>query len=223
MSRLSESPLGVAMMSIVLSVAIPAVAVGALSSCAGLRPHLGAAVAADDGKTLDATVALIGDSLTVGEFTTLPAGAAERGLRLDISAQIGRRIPEGVEELRHLPGRNLVVVALGTNDAQVGLTDAAADALIEQTLAVAGPTTPVMWLTVYRGPTSPEGPAVEVFNAALARAVPRHANLVVADWAAVVRSQPALLATDQIHLTEVGYATRSRWLVHHMASLLAPG
>ena len=222
MSRLSESPLGVAVMSIVLSVVIPAVAVGGLSSCAGPRPRLGPVVAAADGRTLDATIALVGDSLTVGEFTTLPAGAAERGLRLDISAQIGRQIPEGVDELRRLAGRDLVV-ALGTNDARVGLTGEAADALIDQTLDVAGAATPVMWLTVYRGPASPEGPAVEVFNAALARAVPRHPNLVLADWAGVVRSQPALLAADQVHLTEAGYATRSRWLVHHMASLLAPG
>lgn len=222
MSRLSESPLGVAVMSIVLSVVIPAVAVGGLSSCAGPRPRLGPVVAADDGRTLDATIALVGDSLTVGEFTTLPAGAAERGLRLDISAQIGRQIPEGVDELRRLAGRDLVV-ALGTNDARVGLTGEAADALIDQTLDVAGAATPVMWLTVYRGPASPEGPAVEVFNAALARAVPRHPNLVLADWAGVVRGQPALLAADQVHLTEAGYATRSRWLVHHMASLLAPG
>lgn len=223
MSRLSESPLGVAVMSIVLSVVIPAVAVGGLSSCAGPRPRLGPVVAADDGRTRDATIALVGDSLTVGEFTTLPAGAAERGLRLDISAQIGRQIPEGVDELRRLAGRDLVVVALGTNDARVGLTGEAADALIDQTLVVAGAATPVMWLTVYRGPASPEGPAVEVFNAALARAVQRHPNLVLADWAGVVRSQPALLAADQVHLTEAGYATRSRWLVHHMASLLAPG
>lgn len=222
MSRLSESPLGVAVMSIVLSVVIPAVAVGGLSSCAGPRPRLGPVVAADDGRTLDATIALVGDSLTVGEFTTLPAGAAERGLRLDISAQIGRQIPEGVDELRRLAGRDLVV-ALGTNDARVGLTGEAADALIDQTLDVAGAATPVMWLTVYRGPALPEGPAVEVFNAALARAVPRHPNLVLADWAGVVRGQPALLAADQVHLTEAGYATRSRWLVHHMASLLAPG
>lgn len=223
MGRFSESPLGVAVMSIAFSIVIPVVAVAGLASCSGSRPVLGAPVAADTGAEVQAEVGVVGDSLTVGQFATLPVAAAQRGMKLEISAQVGRRIPESIEEIRRVAvGRELLVMALGTNDAQPDLTADAADALIDEAFAAAGPDTRVLWLTVYRDPSSAEGPAVEVFNLALTRAVPRHPNLAIADWAAVVRGQPGLMADDGVHLSDAGYATRSRWMVHQVAALLAP-
>ncbi len=206
-------------------VVVVAALVAGAAGCSGARPTLGERVpAAGDGVTLrGARVALVIDSLASGEFTTLPNRAEARGVRLDISAQSGRRVPSGAEELRRLsPDHELVVVALGTKDAEPGLTAEAAAALIDGALRATAPDTPILWLTVHRRPGTPAAAAAGVFNAALGAAQARDRRLVVVDWAGVLTARPDLLDVDGIHLTPDGYAVRSAWLVDRMVERLAP-
>lgn len=191
--------------------------------CAGVRPTLGAPVASEAlAGPVGGRVALVGDSLTVGEYATLPIAAESRGVRLDISAEPGRRISGAVPELARLArGHDLVVMALGTNDAADGLTPAAATALIDAGLAAAGADVPVLWLTVAHPAGTPAAEAAGVFNAALVDAAGRHGHLTVADWAGFVGGRPELVAGDGIHLTEDGYAVRTAWLVDRVLERLA--
>ena len=95
---------------------------------------------------LGTKVAIVGDSLTEGVRTRLPPLAASYGFDVKIDAKQGRDIEAGLAPLTKLePNRDLVVVALGTNDARADLTVAAAQARIEQMLAVVGDKTPVLW------------------------------------------------------------------------------
>lgn len=207
------------------------VAVLALAGCSGVRPTLGdrvpAGVAGSPGSGAGGTpaapvrVALVGDSLTVGEYATLPGAAEARGVRLDISAEAGRRVPTGAEELRRLAvDHDVFVVALGTNDAEPGLTPERAAALIDAALWSVAPGATVLWLTVHRAPGTEAEAAAAVFNESLRVAVARHPQLVVLDWAGVVASRPELLAPDGIHLTPDGYAVRSAWLVDRVVEHL---
>lgn len=202
------------------------VAAVALSACAGVRPTLGAEVVTSDGRTrASARVAVVGDSLTVGEYATLPRMAESRGLRLDVSAESGRRVASGADELHRLAAdHDVFVVALGTNDAEPGLTAEQAGALIDGALWSVTPDATVLWLTVHRPASDGIDPASSVFNDALRAASSRHQGLVVLDWAGVVASRPELVGEDGIHLTADGYAVRSAWLVDRVVEHLpVPG
>ena len=99
---------------------------------------------------LGTKVAIVGDSLTDGIRTWLPALQSSYGFEAKIDAETGRDIDAGVAPLKKImTGEDLVVVALGTDDARSGLTATDADALIEKMLGVIGDR-PVLWVNVYR-------------------------------------------------------------------------
>jgi lysophospholipase L1-like esterase len=200
------------------------VALVALGGCSTARSRVAGDPVARAAR-VRGVVALTGDSLTVAELGSLPRAATARGIRLAITAQVGRTTAEGTEALKGIyapadPRPDVVVVALGTNDATVDLTASRADELIDATMAVPDTDTPVLWLSIYRDPRSAQGDAVDRFNLALRRATARHPNLSVADWRAYIVGHLDLMAADGVHLTDAGYVARTDWLVGVVAARL---
>ena len=113
---------------------------------------------------LGTKVAIVGDSLTEGIRTRLPVLQSSFGFEAKIDAQTGRDIDASVAPLKKImAGEDLVVVALGTNDARSGLTATDADALIEKMLAVIGDK-PVLWVNIYRADTKGTTAAALLFD-----------------------------------------------------------
>ena len=165
-------------------------------------------------------VAVVGDSLTVGVQDSLPRDSRERGFTVEIDAKKGREIPEGVKVLQKLaPGKDVVVIALGTNDARTSLDAKAATDLVDQAIAVAADTVPVLWVNIYRDPKTEVGKAAIRFNTVLDSLKARHSNLTVADWASVMKTNVKLMAGDGIHLTDDGYRQRSVWIADQIVEL----
>ena len=194
----------------------------AVTACSASRPKVtgGAAAAAASGK-VRGVVALTGDSLTVGQLGSLPPGAEARGIHLLVAARVGRTTVEGAAALRGIYDHpDLVVVALGTNDATADLTATKADDLIETAMAVVDSDVPVLWLSLYRDQHTPEGSAADRFNLSLRRATSRHPNLAIADWRAFVVNHLDVMAPDGVHLTDAGYAARTTWMVGEIAARL---
>jgi lysophospholipase L1-like esterase len=167
-------------------------------------------------------VVVVGDSLTVGVEENLRKLADLHGFTLDLSAQNGRQIPAGVAELERLdaPGADLVVIALGTNDAaQPGFTRQTADTLIDEAMAATGDA-PVLWMNVWRDPRTPAGAKAAEFNEELVAAEARHSNLTTLDWASYVDDNPEIIDADGIHHTWEGYVARSRWMRDQIVAAL---
>jgi len=167
-------------------------------------------------------VVVVGDSLTVGAEENLRKLADLHGFTLDLSAQNGRQIPAGVAELQRLdaPTADLVMIALGTNDAaQPGFTRPAADALIDEAMAATG-NAPVLWMNVWRDPQTPAGAKAAEFNEELVAAQDRYPNLAALDWASYVDDNPEIIDADGIHHTWEGYIARSRWMRDQIVSRL---
>jgi lysophospholipase L1-like esterase len=167
-------------------------------------------------------VVVVGDSLTVGAEENLRELADLHGFTMDLSAQNGRQIPAGVEELRRLdaPSADLVMIALGTNDAaQPDFDRQVAATLIDEAMAAAGDA-PVLWMNVWRDPRTPAGAKAAEFNEALVAAQGRHPNLTALDWASYVDDNPEIIAADGIHHTWEGYVARSRWMRDEIVSRL---
>jgi hypothetical protein len=197
-----------------LRAGVAVVSLTLLASCADDGGRSVTTTAATEYEPVSGRVVVVGDSLTVGAEENLRRLAELHGFTLELSAASGRQIPAGVEELRRLdaPSAELVVVALGTNDAaQPEFERALADERIDQALAVTGGA-PVAWVNVYRDPGTPAGDAARVFNQALLDAGSRHATLSALDWAWYVRTHPEVMADDRVHHTWEGYVARSRWL-----------
>jgi hypothetical protein len=172
-------------------------------------------------RPLGTTVAIVGDSLTEGVRTRLPPLASQYGFDVRIDAQQGRDIQAGLAPLSKLePNRDLVVVALGTNDARASLTVPVAQARIEQVLAVIGDKTPVLWVNIYRSDTKDASAAAHRFDLALEAEAAVRPNLTVLDWSSYIQSRKDLMGKDGIHLTSAGYDDRAAWLARAIADEL---
>ena len=166
---------------------------------------------------LGTKVAIVGDSLTEGIRSRLVPFAARYGFDAKIDAENGRDIEGSLSALKKaVTGRDLVVVALGTNDARSGLTAADARARIDQVMALV-PSTPVLWVNVYRADTKATTAAAGVFDAELTTATSRYPNLTVLDWSSYITTRPELIGADHIHLTADGYDSRASWLASQIA------
>ncbi len=173
-------------------------------------------------RQVSGSVAMVGDSLTVGAHEELQARAALHGFTLDINARDGRRTGEGAGEVAaSAPGHDLVVIALGTNDATgPDFTSEAATVLIDDALAAVDPAVTVLWVNVHRAPGSTAGEAAETFNEALDDAADRHPNLVPLDWDGWMDDHRDLVSDDRLHLTDEGYQARAEWLAAAIADHL---
>jgi hypothetical protein len=166
-------------------------------------------------------VAIVGDSLTEGVRTRLPPLAASYGFDVKIDAKQGRDVAAGLAPLTKLePDRDLVVVALGTNDARADLTVEAAQTRIEQMLAVVGAKTPVLWVNIYRSDTKDASMAARRFDLALDAEAAVRPNLTVLDWSSYIQDRKRLMGADGIHLTSAGYDDRAAWLARAIAGEL---
>jgi len=167
---------------------------------------------------LGTKVAIVGDSLTDGIKTRITPFAARLGFDAKIDAQTGRDIEAGLSPLKKIvTGRDLVVVALGTNDARSGLTATEADTRIDEMMALATGK-PVLWVNIYRSDTKGTMAAADLFDQQLAAATSRYPNLTVLDWSSYIRNRPELMGADHIHLTSDGYVARAEWLALQIAA-----
>lgn len=157
-----------------------------------------------------ASVFLVGDSITVMARMDqeVPPGWA-------VDARAGRTTPEGIAvvEERDLADVDVVVVALGTNDAA---DDAATyGARVDRMLDAIGPGPEVVWINVDAN-TAELARAADGVNAALDDAARRHPRLVVADWDAYVaehEDEDDLRSGDGIHYGVRGSEIRRDYTV----------
>jgi hypothetical protein len=190
---------------------------GAPTSVAG-SPGPTTATTTETLPPLGTKVAIVGDSLTDGIKTRITPFAARLGFDAKIDAQTGRDIEAGLSPLKKIvTGRDLVVVALGTNDARSGLTAAEADTRIDEMMALAAGK-PVLWVNIYRSDTKGTMAAADLFDQQLAAATNRYPNLTVLDWSSYIQSRPELMGADHIHLTSDGYVARAEWLALQIAA-----
>jgi lysophospholipase L1-like esterase len=167
-------------------------------------------------------VGVVGDSLTEGSKDALGALAGAKGLEIQIDAERGREA-EGAAPLvqKVATGKDVVVVALGTNDSRKGLSVADATKLINEIMLQVGAEQRVQWVNVVRQDSKATVAASANFDQALNQAADRFENLTVLDWAAYVKDHKAVMAGDRIHLTEKGYDERAQWLIDEIVSAAA--
>ena len=167
------------------------------------RPAAPAAAAREPGR---ATV--IGDSLAVGTQTLLPA--ALPGWSVSTDARKGRTLAEGMQVLggAEVPTGSVLVFSLFTNDTPTAT--AALEAALRAAAAKVGPQGCQVWATIARpvpgGGGEPANRILRELDGGQVSGTP----VVVADWAALVARQPALLAPDGVHGTPSGYQARAR-------------
>jgi lysophospholipase L1-like esterase len=185
---------------LVAAIAGLALAAAPLTGCGWLDPG-------PEGRVL-----VIGDSLTVG--------AQEQGLGdghswdWTIRAVVGLTTAQAASAAAGFdPGRyDLVVVALGTNDARDD--EATYGARIDDMMAALGDADQVLWVNV-DAQTTELASAAEGVNPAIDAAENRHPNLEVADWDAYVRGREDmddLRAGDGVHYNAAGYQVRAGWM-----------
>jgi lysophospholipase L1-like esterase len=168
---------------------------------------------------LGTKVAVVGDSLTDGLRTRLPGQATRYGFSIKLDAQTGRTIEGGLEPLKRIvAGQDLVVVALGTNDARPDLTITEAESRINEMLALVSDKTPVLWVNVYRNDTKNTADAAQRFDAALQMVAEDRPNVTVLDWSTFIQAHTDLMGPDHIHLTAKGYDERAAWLADAIAA-----
>jgi lysophospholipase L1-like esterase len=150
----------------------------------------------------DRRVFVVGDSLTQGSATDLPARLRARGYEPTVDAALGRHTDAGVRLVRE-QGSGLagtVVVALGTNDEPAPTRFRGQ---VEQVLAAAGPSRCVVWVNLVR----PGG--WDALNTVLTDVAARQGRLRLVDWRGLVAAHPEWLAADGVHATTAGYRARA--------------
>lgn len=156
-----------------------------------------------------ASVAMIGDSITVGSLEELRAAFSAIGIgEVVIDAQSSRRIaevdhvPSGVDAVAEVLAAgeppDLWVIALGTNDLGPDATARSRQA-IGRLLTSIPAGTPVVWIDTY---SSGQEEASASFNATLRQLLTERGMAAVVDWASTAR-RPGILG-DGTHPTERG-------------------
>lgn len=168
------------------------------------------ATAADD---IDRVV-MVGDSITVGSTPALEEQFAALGLGVDITSEGGKRMavssadnPSGavvVEELssapERVPGKEIWVVALGTNDIGQYAERGEIAAAVDEVLADVPPEAAVVWVDTYFRDRPDQSDAV---NEVVHQHVARRGNAVVAPWTSFANAD-GVLTDDGVHPTVDG-------------------
>jgi lysophospholipase L1-like esterase len=166
---------------------------------------LAAPALAADAQPSPRTVLDLGDSLSVGTDPYLRKQL--RGYRIERLYDIGLHAYDAaaiVERSRtSLPA--VLVISAGTNDDPRQVS--AFVRSLTGILRAAGSGRCVVWPTISRPPAA--GASYVGLNGALGRAASRNSNLVVVDWAAMVRRHPAWLSKDGVHVSVAGYRARA--------------
>lgn len=171
---------------------------------AAVLTALGAAAAATAPEVPRRLLAL-GDSLSIGTDPYLRALLP--GYRIDPLQGVGLQ----ASEVAALAARSrasfppVVVVSAGTNDDPRNVSSFAR--AIGDILAIAGRKRCVVWPTIAR--LTRAGTTSAGLNRELASAAGRNRNLVLVDWAGMVRRHPTWLSRDGVHASAVGYRARA--------------
>ena len=149
------------------------------------------------------TVAVVGDSLTVGASPGIQAFLTDVNLRID--ARVSRPTIEGVQAAASTRASrsDIVVVALGSNDS---CDVAECRRRVDAVLASVGPRPKVVWMppVTFR----PNMTAMRTAIAAAAKA--SRGRMAVLDWQPYVDDHPEMKSADGIHLTSEGYRLRAQ-------------
>ena len=160
-----------------------------------------------------ARVVVVGDSLTVGSASTLDPLLA--GYQLDLDAQVGRATPGAPAIVRRLgaASADVVVVALGTNDAGNG---SRYESLARAVVAEASPTAHLVWVLPHRFTSEMDGVRRSVVSVLAHR--PRSSTV---DDDALWVAHPEVHAGDGVHLTADGYRRRAASIADGVAAALS--
>ena len=154
------------------------------------------------------TIAMVGDSITVGSQDALEAGFGTLGLDAAvINAESGRRMVAGVrissgleavDEITAAGTPDLWVIALGTNDVANYLPAEYAD-VINALLADIPADAPVVWVDTYLDDYQD---LAAQFNDVLRTVLAARGNATVVDWASIASEDGVL--TDGVHPSRSG-------------------
>ena len=163
------------------------------------------------------TIAMVGDSITVGSQAALEEGFGTLGLDdAVINAESGRRMISGsrissgleaVDEITAAGTPDLWVVALGTNDVANYVPGDYAE-VINALLADIPADAPVVWVDTY---LEDYQDLSSQFNDVLRRVLAQRGNATVVDWASVAAEDGVL--TDGVHPSGFGVQEFSRRVV----------
>jgi lysophospholipase L1-like esterase len=163
------------------------------------------------------TVAMVGDSITVGSQAALEEGFGTLGLAdAQVDAEVGRRMVTGVrvgsgleavDEISAAGPPDLWVIALGTNDVANYLPSEYAD-VINALLADIPADVPVVWVDTY---LEDYQDLSSQFNDVLRRVLAQRGNATVVDWASVAAEDGVL--TDGVHPSGFGVQEFTRRVV----------
>ena len=154
------------------------------------------------------TVAMVGDSITVGSQQALEASLAELGLDdVEIDAVSGRRMLvdgsidsglDAVTEIADSDPPDLWVIALGTNDVGNYPPEEYGAAIIELLSAVPAEA-PLIWVDTYLDDLPEES---AVFNEVLRMALAGRGRATVVDWSSIAPEDGVL--NDGVHPSGFG-------------------
>ena len=167
--------------------------------CLGVAGTVGSA-------TSPKTLLAVGDSLSIGTDPHLRIHLPD--YRIERIHQVGLRSPEVAARVvsrsrTALP--SVLVVSAGTNDDPRAVPEFSG--AIADVLAAAGRGRCVVWSTISRPPVG--GVGYWRMNRVLSRAAAQHRNLVLVDWARMVRRDSSLLSSDGVHAANAGYRARA--------------
>jgi hypothetical protein len=182
---------------------------GAAAACLALALPLVVAAAARAGPGAEASLShrllVNGDSLAVGTRPYLPREL--RSWRVVQSVAVSRHAPAGAVVMRSygssLP--RVIHVSLGTNDDPRAVSSFRAS--IRAVMDVAGPQRCVVWTNIVRPAVA--GTSYAGYNRALAEESRSRDNLIVVNWARMVRRHPQWVGEDGVHVSPVGYQARA--------------
>jgi lysophospholipase L1-like esterase len=147
----------------------------------------------------------LGDSLSVGTHPYLRARL--RDYRIERLYDVGLHAYDAAAIVARVGPRlpSVLVVSAGTNDDPRIVS--AFSRSISTVVRTAGAGRCVVWPTISRPPAA--GATYHGLNRELARAATRHENLVLVDWARMVRRHPRWLSRDRVHVSADGYRARA--------------
>lgn len=175
------------------------------------------------------TIAVVGDSLTVGVEPYEQSDLLAQGWAHAVVDGAGsRRIAEGFDNKEPVSGIDAVkrvlangvkpdawIIALGTNDLASAGTVESAKALIVKLLDELGGSN-VLWVNTF---VPSRQAKVDNFNAALVQLTNERPELRVFDWASIATKNLEWLSSDGVHYGKTGYEQRSK-LVAQASSVL---
>ena len=160
------------------------------------------------------TVAVVGDSLTVGASPGIQAFLSDVNLKLD--ARVSRPTLEGVQAAASTKASqaDIVVVALGSNDS---CDVRECRRRVDTVLGALGPRPRVVWM-----PPVMFRPNMQAMRTAIAAAAKASGGrMTVLDWQPYVDDHPEIKSSDGIHLTSEGYRLRAQVTADEVHRLVA--